>query len=382
MRTKLNILLIVILFALSAHAEIKILSTQSWSPTISGSWNKESGLSYSNTVYGDTYYNPNWQDMSKSGNLESLSVTRYFYLRPNSKRTWTFSLPITNLNAEKGYSYWATSSPNKKQSSDQIYWAVVVGYKENGNSRTSKIWLKRSNREYYSSGYEAYGSAQYISYSIDNNGWKQSYTDYPSCSSSNSPTFKIESYSYGHTYIKWGNFAITDFPVYMEELTYIQVLVGTQAKIQIGKPSAYGEGVNEKNIYVAADYMEQENYAMVKQKLYKSNGEYYERQAVNLAFAYAALEEIDKAIELCNALIKYNGESLQYAYFLRGSIKEYKGQKLDALDDYQHSGDQESYNRLYNEIYRPKPTQQQTPQQQTQKRKSNQNNSSKPPLTK
>ena len=375
MRTKATTLLIMILLTLSAHAEVKILSTKSWSPTITGSWNKDVGLTYSNTVYGDTYYNPNWQDMSKSGNLESLSVTRYFYLRPNNKRSWTFSIPITNLHAEKGYSYYAQSSPNKKQSSDQIYWAIVVGYKENGVSRTSKIWIKRSNREYYSGGYEAYGSEQYISYSIDNNGWKKSYTDYPSCSPNNSPSLKIETYSYGHTYLKWGNFSLTDFPVYMEELVYIQVWVGTQAKIQIGKPSAWGDGVNEKNIYVAADYMEQENYAMVKQKLYKSNGEYYEGQAANLAFAYAALNEIDKALELCNALIKFNGESLQYAYWLRGSLKEYKGQKLDALDDYQRAGDQESYTRLYNEIYRPKPAQQNPS-------KHKQQNSGKPALTK
>lgn len=376
MKTKLNIMMLVLSLALAAHAEVKVLSTKAWSPTISGTWNKEDGLSYSNTVYGDTYYNSNWQNMNGQGTLECMSVIRYFYLRPDTKRGWKFSMPITNLHAEKGYSYWATSAPNLKQKAEQIYWGIIVGYKGNGISRTTKVWLKRSDREFYS-GIETYGSAEYITYNVDNNGWKKSHIYYPSCAQNNAPAFTIETYSWGETYLKWGSFAITDFPVYMEELTYIQVMVGTQAQIQIGKPTAYSEGVNEKNIYVAAEYMEQKNYAMVKQKLYKSNGEYYERQAINLALAYAMLEEIDNALELCNALIKYNGESVQSAYWLRGSIEEYMGQKLSALDDYQRAGDQENYNRLYNEIYKPKAAQPQTKQKTTTQKQSD-----KPALTK
>ena len=365
------------LLALSAHAEVKIISAQAWSPTISGTWNKEAGLSYSNTVYGDTYYNPNWQDWSKHGNVEFMSVTRYFYLRPDTKRSWSFTMPITNLRAEKGYSYWSRNAPNLKQKAEKIYWGIKVGYKENGISRTTKVWLKRSNREFYSSGIETYGSAKYIAYNVDNNGWKDSYTEYPSCAQNNAPAFTIKTYSWGKTYLEWGSFAITDFPVYMEELTYIQVMVGTQAQIQIGKPTAYGEGVNEKNIYVAAEYMEQENYLMVKQKLYSADQTYYEGQAFNLAIAYAFLEEPDKALELCNALIKFNGESLQATYVLRGLIRESLGKKLDALDDYQRAGDQENYNRLYNEIYKPKAAQPQTkPKTTTQKQ------SDKPALTK
>lgn len=373
MKKKLIITLTSLIWALSATAEVKIISTKAWSPTISGTWNKDAELSYSNTIYGDTYYNSDWQDMSKSGDIEYKSVTRYFYLRPDTKRNWSFRMPITNLHAEKGYSYWS-SDPNRKQNAEQIYWGIRVGYKENGIARKTTVWLKRSERKFSSYGYEEYNSARYITYNADNHGWKESYVNYPSCDPNNSPVFKIETFSWGHTYLKWGNFSITDFPVYMEELTYIQVLVGTQAKIQIGTSSAYGESMNAEKIYIAADYMEQENYAMVKQKLYKPDGKYYEGQAFNLAIAYAALEEVDEALELCDALIKYNGETLQYAYFLRGNIKEYKGQKLDALDDYQKAGDQESYTRLYNEIYKP--------HQKQQQQKPKQQNSGKPALTK
>ena len=63
-------------------------------------------------------------------------------------------------------------------------------------------------------------------------------------------------------------------------------------------------------VYDASDYLEQENYEMIKQKLYNSSNTYYEGQAVNLAIAYYALAEYDAALEICKALIKYNGENL------------------------------------------------------------------------
>lgn len=363
MKTRIiTFLFAIISFPLSA--EVKILSTASWIPTITGSWTQEGGLTYSNTVWGDTYYNSNWQDMSKSSSLEFKTVSRFFYLKPDSPRDWSFSFPITNLNAEKGYSYYATSRPNQKQNASQIYWAVVIGYKENGNNRSTKICLKRSNEKYYPSGSEAYGSAQYISYSIDGEGWKESATWYPSCTSNNSPTFCIETKKYGYTSIRWGGLTITSFSSYIQELTYIKVYVGTQAKIQIGKPSAYGRGVNANNIYDASDLIQQENYLAAKNKLYQVDNSYYEKPAFSLAYCYAMLNELDNCIEICNALIKYNGESLSAAYELRGLVKESKGQKLDALDDYQKAGDQENYNRLYNEIYKPKQQQQTKPRQQ------------------
>lgn len=369
----------------AAHAEVKILSTSAWSPTITGTWTNSEGLSYNNTVYGDTYYNAGWQDMSKRASIQTKSVYRYFYLRPDTKRNWTFSMPILNLNAEKGYSYYASSNPSKKQSSDQIFWGISIGYKENGVSRTSTVWIKRSN--YTPPAYGAYESiynGMLISYSVDNGGWKESSEYYPSCSPSNAPSFRIESNTYGHTYVKWGNLSITDFPVYMEELTYIMVLVGTQAKIQIGKPSAYGAGVNTNNIYTASDLIEQENYAAAKQKLYKSNESYYEQPALNLAWCYFMLGEYDNAINICNALVKYNGETINAAYMVRGMSKESKEQYLEALDDYQKAGDvaSEYYNRLYNTIYRSNRHQQQPFQQQQRQQSNRPANNGKPQLTK
>lgn len=373
---RILIFVVAFLMMLSVHAEVKIISTEAWSPNITGSWQPDAGLSYSNTVYGDTYYNPNWQDMSKSNNIEHKSVTRWFNLKPNNKRSWSFSMSLTNLNAERGYSYWATSQPNRKQNAEQIYWGIRIGYKENGISRTSQVWLKRSNKKYDSYGYETYGSAQNISYSIDNNGWKESSDYYPSCSQSSAPVFSIETYLGGSTFIKWGNMYITNFPVYMEELSYITIMIGTQAKIQIGKPKAYGSGVNKDNIYDASEYIQQENYVMAKEKLYRADQTYYERPAINLALSYAMLNELDKALELTNALIKYKGEFIQYVYALRGLIKEEQGKKLEALDDFQKAGDAENYNRLYNDIFKPQPS------QQTQLKPKPQNKSTKPALTK
>lgn len=362
-----------LLLALSAQAEIKIISSKSWSPTITGSWTNKEGLSYRNTVYGDTYYNSEWQDMSTSQEIQHKDIYRYFYLRPDSKRDWKFTLPIINLSAKKGHSYWATSTPNNKQKSSQIYWGISIGFKVDGAEKNVYFWLKRSAKKYDSYGNESYGSEKYISYSVANGDWEVSYIDYPSCDPSSTTSLEIKTNTYGRTSISWGGFMITSFSSYVEEITYIEVMVGTQADIQIGKPYAYASGVDEENIYVAADYMAQENYAMVKQKLYRADQSYYEGQAVNLSLAYVMLDEVDSAMELCNALIKYNGESLQYAYFLRGLLNENKGKKLDALEDYQKAGDQENYNRLYNEIYRPKSTQKSTQQRQ---------NSGKPPLTK
>ena len=358
MKTKMYLLLLVCVYSVTASGEIVIISNEPWSPNITGSWNKAEGLSYSNTVYGDTYYNPEWQDMTEGGvTLKYATLQRYFNLRPQSKRNWSFSMPITNLNAEKGYEYYSRDDRNKKQKASQIYWGICIGYKENGKSREVNIWLKRSNAKSTYSRYEDYSSEMYIEYSIDGDVWRTSSKYYPSVLPGSSPKLLISAYESGRTTISWGGLTLTTLPVYMEELTSIIIKVGTQAKIQIGKPYAHAAGVDESKIYTASEYLEQENYAMVKQKLYRADNMYYEKQAAALALAYIALGEYDKSIEMLNALIKFNGESLAYAYYLRGAINENLGNKMAALDDYQKSGEQEEYNRLYNEIYRPVQTQ-------------------------
>lgn len=367
-------------FLCNVYAEIKILSTSAWSPTITGSWKNSGGLEYSNTVYGDSYYNADWQDMSKQSSIQVKTVYRTFNLRPDSKRNWTFSMPISNLNAEKGYSYSSKNNPKKKQSSDQIYWAIRIGYKENGVSRTSTIWIKRSQYTPPTYGvYESIYNGRLIQYCIDNEGWKESSEYYPSCSPKDAPSLRIETYSWGKTYVKWGNWSITDFPVYMEELSYINISVGTQANILIGKPSAYGEGVNTNNIYDASDLIQQYNYTAAKQKLYRFDESYYEGPAYNLAWCYFMLNEYDNAIKMCNALVKYNGETLQRAYAVRGMAKEMKEDYLSALDDYKKAGEiaVEFYESLYDLIYRSNSNQQQQ-QQQHQRQQANK----KPKLTK
>ncbi len=369
------ILLIALLLSLSTYSEVKILSTEAWNPTISGFWSPESGLSYSNTVYGDTYYNPNYQNKN-SNNIEFKTVTRYFNVRPDRKRSWSFKFTLSNLNAEKGYMYYSTSNQKQKQNVSQIYWGVLIGYKANGVNRTSKIWFKRSDREYDSYGYYIHGSDHYVEYNFDNSGWKTHYLHpYPSCTPNSAPPFLISSSAKENiSLICWGHI-VEDLPVYIEEIQYIQILVGTQAKVQIGVPSAHVYEIKQEDIYDASEYMETENYAMVVRKLYNAENTYYEQQAVNLAWAYASLNELDKALEICNALVNFNGVTLNYAYSLRGILKEVKGDTEEALEDYMMANDMENYNRLQEEIKAQQLQEQQKKQQQQKK-------SSKPTLTK
>ena len=370
-----SILLIALLLSLSTYSEVKILSIEAWNPTISGFWSPESGLSYSNTVYGDTYYNPNYQNKN-SNNIDFKTVTRYFYVKPDRKRWWSFKFTLSNLNAEKGYMYYSTSNPKQKQNVSQIYWGVLIGYKANGVNRTSKIWFKRSDKEYNSYGYYINGSDNHVEYNFDNGGWDVSYAlQYPSCAPNSAPTFSISSHPKENTsYIMWGC-EIVSLPVYIEEIQYIQILVGTQAKVQIGVPSALVHEIKQEDIYDASEYMETENYAMVVRKLYNAENTYYEQQAVNLAWAYASLNELDKALEICNALVNFKGVTLNYAYSLRGILKEVKGNTEEALEDYMMANDMENYNRLQEEIKAQQLQEQQKKQQQQKK-------SSKPTLTK
>lgn len=372
-----SILLIALLLSLSTYSEVKILSIEAWNSTISGFWSPESGLSYSNTVYGDTYYNPNYQNKN-SNNIDFKTVTRYFYVKPDRKRWWSFKFTLSNLNAEKGYMYYSTSNPKQKQNVSQIYWGVLIGYKANGVNRTSKIWFKRSDKEYNSYGYYINGSDNHVEYNFDNGGWDVSYAlQYPSCAPNSAPTFSISSHPKENTsYIMWGC-EIVSLPVYIEEIQYIQILVGTQAKVQIGVPSALVHEIKQEDIYDASEYMETENYAMVIRKLYNAENIYYEQPAVNLAWAYASTNEIDKALEICEALIKFKGASLNYAHSLRGLIREYKGLKEEALEDYMLANDMTNYNRLQEEI-KSEQLQEQQRQQQTQQQRT----SSKPTLTK
>lgn len=374
MKTKIITFLCVII-SLPLFAEVKILSTASWSPTITGSWTNNEGCQYSNTIWGDTYYNSGYQNFNSSQTIQSKDVYRYFYVGPDTKRNWTFTMPISNLNAKKGYSYYSKSAPNNKQQSDKIYWGISIGFKVNGSEKNVYFWLSRSPRKWDSYIGEHYDSEKYIYYCVGSGGWNNSYKDYPSCEQGSSPSLKIQTYSSGSTYIYWGDLQITSFSSYAEQITYIYVMIGTQADIQIGKPSAYGSGVNANNIYDASDLIQQENYLAAKNKLYRADNAYYEKPACNLAFCYLALGEFDKSIEICNALIKYSGEGVSFAYMIRGYAKEEKGQKLDALDDYQKAGATEEYNRLYNEIYKPKQQQQTKPRQQATQ-------PSKPALTK
>lgn len=334
---KILVLLTLVMFNITLlQAEITII--KEWSPTITGTWNYDPELTYTNTVYGNTYYNSNWQDMKKTSNIISKSVWRYFYLKPHYPKTWGLSIPITNLNAEAGKTYFAKNNPKQKQASNQIYWSIIVGYKANGVSRIFTVWIKRE--------YVSYNPSGYIAYNIDHIGWKQSPCQYPSCSRENPPKFQLETNKKGSTSIRWGGCTLTILPVYIEELSYIKIQVGTQANIQIGEPCILGEF--QVNAYKR--YMKQGDFLKAKEDLFRTDQTYLENQAYNLAFCYAKLGEYYNALDMCNALINHSGERLSESYALRGMIKESMGQKQSALEDYKLAGDVENYNRLRNEL--------------------------------
>lgn len=340
--------------SLASYAEIKIVPSSAWKPTtFNGTWINNEGCSVSSSSWGDSYYNPNWQDMSKKTTIQSKGVWRYFYIGPSVKRDWSFNLPISNLNAEKNYSYYSTSNKNLKQQSHQIYWGISIGYKVGNETKNVYFWLSRSNRDLYSNGTPTYSSEKYINCSVGSDGWKNTYYDYPSCAQSASPLLQIFTYTYGFTKILWGGYQVTSINSYVDEITYIKVMVGTQAQIQIGQPSAFGSSLTSKP-YDATDLIEKEQYSIAISKLYQSNGIYYEYPAANLAICYLFTGQPDKAMELSNALIKFGGETMPFAYYIRGAVREFNGNLLDAIEDYKQSGSfgKDDYNRLSNKIYK------------------------------
>lgn len=340
-----------ILIPFCLNAEIKILNNVKWEPVIKSNWINNDGLAYSNTVYGDTYYNSDYQDMKRTNNIEYKTIYQYFNLKPDFKREWTFHMRISNLNAEQGFQYYSKDRPNKKQSADDIYWGITIGYKENGTSRTTTIWIKRSYPE--SNHYIDKGNR--ISYKVDNGTWKTTSGGrlmYPSCEPSRAPSFVIDTHTYNSTSISWGELKLCDLPVYIDELSYISVLVGAQANIQIGKPMMYAPKVQDGS---AAALMEYEMYESAKEYIFREDGMYLETNARDLAICYMNLMEFEKAIEICDALIKFRSKHITQAYFTRGAAREILGDYAGALDDYSKVGGEvgaQYYNNLYNRLYR------------------------------
>lgn len=338
---------------MTLHAEVKIVSSAAWSESFgTGSWTNKEGLSYTSTAWGDTYYNPQWQDMSKQVSIQSGDIWRYYNVGPSDKRNWRFSLPVTNLNAEKNHYYYANANPSLKQQSHQIYWGISIGLIIDGVEKHVYFWMSRSKRDYYYDGTPTYTSENYLSCSVEKGGWKETSHVYPSCAQGSSPSLSVQTYTYGNTTISWDGYQITNIPSYVSKITYVKVMVGTQAKIQLGKASAYG-GALRGSTYDGSDLIEREQYTTAITKLYQSSGNYLEKPAMNLAFCYLVTDQVDKCIDICSALIKYNGETISYAYYLRGLARESKSNYLDALDDFRNAGSvaNEDYSRLYNAIY-------------------------------
>ena len=341
---------ILLLIPFCLYAQIRIVKNTEWRPVIKSNWVNNDALAYSNTVYGDTYYNSDYQDMGKSNNIEYKTIYQYFNLKPDFKRDWTFQMKISNLNAEKGFQYNSKDRPKKKQSAYNIYWGITIGYKENGNSRTSTMWIKRG----HPNNHDYIGGENRINYKVDNGSWQTSsaWIMYPSCEPSQAPYFVIDTHG-NHTNISWGELKLCELPVYIDELSYISVMVGAQANIQVGKPTMF----SPQESVSAYWYWNMKNgdYDSAKKFLFKDDGVYYEIEAKDLAICYMNLMEFEKAIEICDALIKFNGKYIAEAYFTRGAAREILGDYAGALDDYSKVGGEvgaQYYNNLYNRLYR------------------------------
>ena len=64
--------------------------------------------------------------------------------------------------------------------------------------------------------------------------------------------------------------------------------------------------------------------------------------------------EFENAIEICDELIKFNGEYITQAYFTRGVAREVLGDYTGALDDYSKVGGEvgaQYYTNLFNRVY-------------------------------
>ena len=363
------------LFALTIVSD----SEKSQSMKVSGFWSSNQNLTYNSTAYGDTYYNYKWQDMSVTGNIEHEDVFKWVLLKPYRKCNWSVQFHIQNLNAEKNKNYFCSTDKKKhNQSSSQIYWGVCVGYKANGVERSSCVWIKRSDPEYLYGNTESYDSCEKIMYSVDGGSWQMSNTfsaPYPSCKQDNRVNFSIDIRE-SKSVISWGSLKITELPLHIDEIRYIKVLVGTQAKVQIGNITAVADFYPSDS--TLGSWFDNRNENSIIRALGKAPV-LTETEALYLAMAYIASSDFERSIELSTAIINFNGSRKNEGYYYRGLANLLSGRTQEALQDYTTSGHPEVYYEIYEDLYGKKNVET-SPKKASPSQ--NQNKNSKPALTK
>lgn len=336
--------------SLLVTAQIKIISDESvYKADIGSSWSSNPKLSYSNTLWGETFYNAGWKDMNQAGNIEYETVAKVINYSPDTKRSWSLTIPIKNLNAKAGYEYSSPASPSKRQDSEQIYWGIQIDFIKDGVSQSLNFMFKRADSK------GKYGN-EYISYSVGNDGWKDSFYRYPSCDKENNTELKIETHSYNSTTISWGEVNLTNFGAYIDEISSIQLIVGTQANIQVGKVDIYCDKIENNT---TADELIAEN------KCYEAKGALLrairlygsaENLYYPLALCYGNLRDYKECIDITTVLIQFQGRKLYESYLLRGVAKESINDNNGALADYKSAGTigKEYYDNLFLTMYKSK----------------------------
>ena len=302
-----------------------------------------------------SYYNSCYFDKKKSDTIlyEDFTINVSLkHIEPRSSM-YFFEIPIRNLNAEAGYKYFSEENPKLKQNVDDIYWGFKLNITHNGIDESILIWLKMDSKDFYGR------KVQYVSYNINQKGWKETIAQYPD--PSYETKLKIISDKYQKVSgISWGNIDffskfLNPLPYYIDAINSIQVLVGCQADVKIGK----GEldlgnymGLAYEYIYKFKDYLEShyntlsefieaEKFFSAKteaKKYIQRDGSTTEFNAFNLAFCQLNMEEFNDCIETCNALIIFRGDYLKQAFLFRGIAKEAQGDIKGALSDYINSG--------------------------------------------
>jgi len=333
--------------SLLVTSQIKIISdAHIYKDNIGNSWSSNPELVYANTLWGETFYNAGWQDIRISAPIKSESVIKTINFSPEGKRDWTLTIPIQNLNAEIDHEYSSTHDQAKTQNAENIYWGLKINFKRNKEDQSLTIWLKRADTQY---------KKEFISYSVDGDGWKED-AIYPSCDKENNTDLKIETHKNNYTYISWGINNLTHFSSYIDEISSIEIIVGTQAKIQVGKVRLNVEAFTL--LESLESQMSEGKFNEAKSSLLKEVAEYgsFELLYFPLALCYLNLEEFNECIDASTALIKFQGKRLYDSYGLRGLAKESIYDYQGALADYKSAGSigKEYYERLSQIMFKSK----------------------------
>lgn len=357
------------IFSQQSYSKINIVSDKEYTKNeykfeIGSISSVSSNLSYDSSKL--LYYNPCFLDTKRNSTILHEDFTINIKLDNITPRSecYEFSIPIRNLSAETDHYYYSNANPKLKQNFDDIYWGLALNVSHSGINESIIIWIKKFSRNYYGS------KSDYTSYDVNNTGWQEKY-GYPNISSDYSSELKITGWKYSNqSEISWGDIAFyslysNPLPYFIDAINSVQVLVGCQANIKVGKGQLHlgnyfglaDENINKAETYLNDHYSKLSNFISAEQYFsaeseaknwIKEDGNTTEFNAFTLAYCQITRNEYYDCMRTCNALIQYRGDYLNQAYVLRGLCKETDGDIEGALSDYNNAGSLgvDSYNKL------------------------------------